>query len=68
MKKRLSLTGRRVLLNLLHDRPMWQGIDGLTPGSGIPALETSLRKSGYIDRSGKLTNSGREIAESLRAS
>lgn len=68
MKKRLSLTARKVLTNLLHGRPMWHGIESITPGSGIPALETSLRKSGYIDRSGNLTSSGREIAESLRAS
>lgn len=45
---KLSSTARQVLHNLHTGKPMWTGVHTVTPGSGVPAIVTMLRKRGLI--------------------
>lgn len=64
----ITSTARRVLHNLYSGLPMWDGIQTITPGAGLPAVTTSLIKRGLIEhRSGafRLTQTGIRTAQEL---
>ncbi|RWN20370.1 MAG: hypothetical protein EOR94_13240 [Mesorhizobium sp.] len=52
----------RVLLNLYSGRPAWCHLFGRSMHGGSGQTERALRKRGWIDGNGKLTDAGRERA------
>lgn len=66
----LTSTQRQVLTNLYHNKPMWQGVQQVNPGAGIPAVVTSLSRACLIGndlvRGGhRLTDLGKRTVEAF---